>query len=55
MALVTHCENCGKECEVIEEDDGGYEEIWGAKIWCSAFTTKSDCCKENYEEIEDGY
>ena len=32
--------------EFIEEDDGGYEEVWGAKVWCSALTTKSDCCND---------
>ena len=36
------CDNCDKEVEeVIEVDHGGYEEVWGARVWHSQMT---DCC-----------
>ena len=47
------CHDCDSECDLIEEDDGGYEEVWGAKVWCSALTTKSDCCNDE-EWVEVG-
>jgi hypothetical protein len=45
------CENCGNECDIIEYDDGGYEEIWGARIWHPQPTDYSDCCKEDFTEM----
>jgi hypothetical protein len=47
------CIECGKECELIEKDDGGYEEFWGAKVWHEQMTDYSDCCCAEYEEVED--
>lgn len=47
------CCACNKGCEVMERDDGGYEEVWGAKTWVSAWTDYSDCCGEEVEKIEE--
>jgi len=46
------CENCGERCELIDVDDGGYEEVWGARIWVPAWTKVSDCCQAETEEVE---
>lgn len=47
------CEACGKECDTIEIDEGGMEEIWGARMWHAQWVTVSDCCQENYEETKE--
>ncbi len=44
------CEGCDRICESIEIDEGGYEEVWGAKMWHSQKVDVSDCCAEPYEE-----
>ena len=49
---VFKCESCDQECDVIEVDEGGYEEIWGAKTWHSMKVSASNCCLENFEEVE---
>jgi len=46
------CEACGKECEVIEIDEGGIEEWWGRPVWHEQLVDVSNCCKEGV--VEDG-
>ena len=53
---VYFCEECEQECELVEIDEGGYEEIWGARMWHPMWTNVSDCCGAPYytaEEWED--
>lgn len=45
------CLECGQPCELIEVDDGGLEEIWGAMIWHEMLYDYSECCSAEYEEI----
>ena len=47
------CNKCDCDCELISVDEGGYEEFWGAKVWREDFTSYSDCCNSEYEELED--
>ena len=48
------CHECGNECDLIEEDQGGYEEFWGAKVWHEQFTDITDCCRvEDFDEFEE--
>lgn len=47
------CCACDQICELIEIDEGGYEEVWGAKVWVHMYTDVSGCCHEYYEEVED--
>ena len=45
------CSQCGKPCELIEVDHGGYEECWGAMVWNHQYTDVTDCCQvEDYEK-----
>jgi hypothetical protein len=48
------CIECNQECELIDIDDGNFEEVWGAKVWRPDYTSYSDCCHAEYEEVEDG-
>jgi hypothetical protein len=52
VAKIFICEQCGLECDLVEIDDGGYEEIWGAKIWCEQMTDYSSCCNAEYNPKE---
>lgn len=45
------CTKCGEICDLIEVDEGGYEEWWGARVWRQDFTDYSDCCKAEFEEV----
>ena len=47
------CLKCSNECDLHDIDDGGYEEVWGAKMWHPMWTTVSDCCHDEYEEVEE--
>lgn len=47
------CIKCGEECDLIEADHGGYEEVWGYKTWVPALVNVSDCCESEYEEIKE--
>ena len=46
------CNDCEKECDLIEVDEGGYEEFWGQPVWHEQLTDYSDCCKAEFEEEE---
>jgi len=48
------CNECNHICDLVERDDGGYEEFWGAKVWHAQYTTVTDCCgSEDYEEVNE--
>ena len=48
------CIKCKEPCDLHEIDEGCYEEFWGAKVWHHQYTTMSDCCHSEYEEIVNG-
>jgi hypothetical protein len=48
------CLECNQPCELIEIDAGGYEEVWGAKVWHKQPIDVSSCCQvEDWEEVEE--
>lgn len=50
----THvCTECSRPCDIVEMDVGGYEEYWGAKVWCAAYEDYSDCCNSEVRELAD--
>ena len=47
------CDACNQECDVVCIDEGGYEEVWGARMWHAQWVDVSDCCHDNFEEVDD--
>lgn len=48
------CLACDQICDLVEKDEGGYVEFWGARVWHPQFTDVSDCClSEDYEEVDE--
>lgn len=45
------CTACGEPCEPITVDQGGYEEVWGARLWHEQLADVSECCEEDVERI----
>ena len=50
--MMYKCIACGLPCELVERDDGGMEDIAGAYIWHPMPCDYSECCMEEYEEVE---
>jgi hypothetical protein len=47
------CENCKKEADLIDVDQGGYEEWWGDQVWHAVFVTVTVCCdSEDWEDVD---
>ena len=45
---MTHiCGKCDQLCDVIDVDQGGYENFWGAKVWHEQMETVSECCHDD--------
>ena len=40
------CDKCHGENTPVEVDNGGYEEVWGRKMWVSAYEMESGCCRK---------
>lgn len=47
------CEKCETICDLIEVDDGNYEEMWGVKTWVPCIVKRSECCEEEVYETDD--
>lgn len=47
------CLRCNQECDLVTEDHGGWEEFWGAPVWHTQLVDVSDCCNDEYEEVDD--
>lgn len=50
------CPNCDQllnDDDIYEQDDGGWEEFWGAKVWCPYITLYSKCCSEEVEDHDE--
>ena len=47
------CEACDTECDVIDQEEGGWEEIWGARVFHSMIVSVSYCCLDNFKEVND--
>jgi hypothetical protein len=46
------CAECGEPCELITEEQGGYEEVWGAKVFHSQPSDVTECCNsDDWEEV----
>jgi len=45
------CEECRCKCDLHTVDHGGYEEVWGARVWHPMPTDVSDCCHADVEEV----
>ena len=50
--MMYKCIACGEPCELVERDDGGYEEFWGRPVWHEQMRDYSECCLDEYEEVE---
>ena len=50
---MTYCTECGKECELVAEDEGiGAYEYWGAKGVDIRWVTYSKCCEAAVTDTE---
>jgi hypothetical protein len=47
------CMACDDYCEIIEDEQGGMEEFWGRPVFHSQMADVSDCCREDWEEVEE--
>lgn len=45
----TRCLACSAECDIIEVDKGGKEEIWGRMEHVPCLIDVSACCEDEYE------
>ena len=51
--MLYRCVKCKRPCDLHTIDVGGYEEVWGAKIWHSVLEDVSDCCHDEIEVIDE--
>ena len=51
--MLYRCVKCKQPCDLHTVDHGGYEEVWGAKIWHSVLEDVSDCCHDEIEVIDE--
>ena len=52
-AEVYICGKCEKQCDMVEHDYGGYEEVWGRPVWVEAWEHVSDCCEDACYTLEE--